>query len=94
MVAGFTRGVRRALPDVRVLVDYSGDADDRTPCERLANKQIDRGSDVVFSIASRCGAGALAVTRARGVWAAADDTVSSPRPREKGQSLGARTSSS
>jgi basic membrane protein A and related proteins len=75
MVAGFTRGVRRALPNVEVLVDYSGERDDRTPCEELANAQIDRGSDVVFSVAGRCGTGALAVARFRGIWAAADDSI-------------------
>jgi basic membrane protein A and related proteins len=75
MIAGFVRGVRRVLPDAEVLVDYSGDREDPTPCERLANSQIDRGSDVVFSLAGRCGSGAVAVARFRGVWAAADDSL-------------------
>jgi basic membrane lipoprotein Med (substrate-binding protein (PBP1-ABC) superfamily) len=78
MVAAFTRGAHRALPNVEVLVDYSGDQYDRTPCERLANSQIDRGSDVVFLLAGRCGSGALAVARFRGVWSAVDDSIELP----------------
>ena len=68
-VAAFTRGARRALPDVEVRVDYTNDVDDRTACERLANDQVDAGSDVVFALAGRCGLGAMAVARLRGVWA-------------------------
>jgi DNA-binding SARP family transcriptional activator/basic membrane lipoprotein Med (substrate-binding protein (PBP1-ABC) superfamily) len=64
----FRRGVRRASPGVRVRVDYANDVVDPTACERIANDQIDAGSDVVFADAGRCGLGALAVARIRGVW--------------------------
>ncbi len=69
-VDGFRRGVRKAGPEIEVLVDFVPDGAGRGLCERLANAQIDRGSDVVFVAAGRCGAGAAAVARIRGVWAA------------------------
>ena len=68
VIAGFRRGLRSALPRVRVLVDYSNELVDPTACEHLANRQIDAGSDVVYALAGRCGHGALAVARVRGVW--------------------------
>ena len=46
---------------------------DPSECERLANEQIDAGSDVILVIAGRCGLGAAAVARARGVWVAGED---------------------
>jgi basic membrane lipoprotein Med (substrate-binding protein (PBP1-ABC) superfamily)/DNA-binding SARP family transcriptional activator len=70
-VAGFVEGVRGSRPGVRVRVDYSGEVSDPTRCERLANEQIDAGSDVVYVAAGgKCGRGALVVARMHGVWAA------------------------
>ncbi|MBA3374870.1 MAG: BMP family ABC transporter substrate-binding protein, partial [Actinobacteria bacterium] len=79
LVAAFTRGLRNALRGARVYVDYSGELVDPTRCERLANRRIDMGADVVFAAAGRCGLGALAVARTRGVWGigADDDGVNS-----------------
>ena len=71
VVARFRRGVARARPEATVLVEHVAGAD-RTSCEELANTQIDRGSDVVFTVGGRCAASASAVARLRGVWAAAD----------------------
>ena len=68
LIAGFVRGARRARPGIRVLVDYSGTFDVQAPCEKLANRQIDRGSGVVFDAAGSCGFGALAAAGTRGVW--------------------------
>ncbi|CAN5245156.1 hypothetical protein BH20ACT13_BH20ACT13_25480 [soil metagenome] len=48
---------------------------DRTRCERVANRQIDAGSDVIFAIAGQCGLGALAVARTRGVLLRPGDLV-------------------
>ena len=77
LVAGFKRGLHAARPGMKVRVDYSRDVDDQTACERLANRQIDDGSDVVLAAAGQCGLGAVAVARARGVWSigAAEDGV-------------------
>ncbi len=68
LLAGFQRGLRETGPGVRVRVDYSHELDDPTACERLANRQIDEGSDVVVALAGRCGLGAVEVARIRGVW--------------------------
>lgn len=67
-IAGIKRGLRAARPGVRVRVDYSGELQDPTACELLANRQIDDGSDVVFALAGACGLGAVAVAKVRGVW--------------------------
>jgi basic membrane lipoprotein Med (substrate-binding protein (PBP1-ABC) superfamily) len=75
VIAGFERGVRRALPRAKVLIDYSEEVVDRTSCEQAANSQIDRGSDVVFATAGECGLGALAVAETRGVWGVGDDEL-------------------
>jgi DNA-binding SARP family transcriptional activator/basic membrane lipoprotein Med (substrate-binding protein (PBP1-ABC) superfamily) len=64
----FERGVGRARLGVRVRVDYANEELDPTACELIANDQIDAGSDVVLADAGRCGLGALAVARLRGVW--------------------------
>ena len=80
LVAGFKRGLRETSTGVRVRLDYSHELEDHTACERLSNRQIDEGSDVVVAIAGRCGLGAVEVARIRGVWAvgAEEDGV---RPR-------------
>jgi DNA-binding SARP family transcriptional activator/basic membrane lipoprotein Med (substrate-binding protein (PBP1-ABC) superfamily) len=78
-LAAFRRGLEAALPQAKVLVDYANETVDRTRCEQIANSQIDRGADVVFALAGRCGSGALAVARTRGIWGAGDsDSASQP----------------
>ena len=64
----FIRGARRALPRVEVRVDYTRNEHDKTACERVANDQVDAGSDVVFAVAGKCSAAVLEVARIRGVW--------------------------
>jgi basic membrane protein A len=68
LIAGFKQGLRATRPRARVRVGYSHELEDVTPCEHLANRQIDGGSDVVVALAGRCSLGALAVARIRGVW--------------------------
>jgi DNA-binding SARP family transcriptional activator len=69
VIAGFKQGVEHAKPGISVLVGHVEDPADPTECERLANEQIDHGSDVVLVDAGKCGLGAVAVARMRGVWA-------------------------
>jgi DNA-binding SARP family transcriptional activator/basic membrane lipoprotein Med (substrate-binding protein (PBP1-ABC) superfamily) len=69
VVAEFRRGVHQVSRRVTVRVDYASEEGDPTSCERIANAQIDAGSDVVFAVAGPCGLGAVAVARTRGVWA-------------------------
>jgi basic membrane lipoprotein Med (substrate-binding protein (PBP1-ABC) superfamily) len=71
LVQGFSTGMRRALPGVKILSEYSLEYDDQTICERLANLQIDAGSGVVFAPAGDCGLGALTAAAIRGVWGVA-----------------------
>jgi basic membrane protein A and related proteins len=68
LVDGFVAGARRAVPGIRVRVDYSNDFAIKSICERIANRQIDAGSVVVFVPAGTCGLGALAAAGVRGVW--------------------------
>jgi DNA-binding SARP family transcriptional activator/basic membrane lipoprotein Med (substrate-binding protein (PBP1-ABC) superfamily) len=71
-LAGFRRGLTASGSSAKVLVDFANETVDRTNCERLANSQIDRGADIVFALAGRCGSGALAVARTRHIWGAGD----------------------
>jgi basic membrane lipoprotein Med (substrate-binding protein (PBP1-ABC) superfamily) len=87
VVAGFQRGVRRALPDAEVLIDFSNEVVDRTSCEQIANAQIDKGSDVAFATAGRCGLGALAVAATRGVWGVGDDELDRDTTRLRSRML-------
>ena len=71
LVQGFSTGVRRALPGVEILSDYSCEYDNQATCERIANRQIDAGSGVVFATAGDCALGALSAAAIRGVWGVA-----------------------
>ncbi len=53
---------------MKIRVDYSNDFANRAICERIANRQIDAGSGVVFPAAADCGFGALSAAAVRGVW--------------------------
>jgi basic membrane lipoprotein Med (substrate-binding protein (PBP1-ABC) superfamily)/DNA-binding SARP family transcriptional activator len=74
LIAGFARGARRARPGIRVLVGYSGTFVGQASCEKVANRQIDRGSDVIFDVAGECGLGAMDAAGIRGVWGLGVDT--------------------
>ena len=71
LVQGFSTGVRRALPGVEIRSEYSFEYDDQATCERIANRQIDAGSGVVFATAGDCALGAFTATAIRGVWGVA-----------------------
>ena len=73
LVRSFVRGARAGQPGVAIRVDYASSFTDQTICERIANRQIDRGSTVVFAAAGTCGLGALAAAGLRGVWGVAAD---------------------
>lgn len=73
LIDGFVRGAKRAAPGVGVAVDFSNDFVDQSICERIANRQIDEGSHVVFAPAGTCGLGALSAAGIRGVWGVGAD---------------------
>jgi DNA-binding SARP family transcriptional activator/basic membrane lipoprotein Med (substrate-binding protein (PBP1-ABC) superfamily) len=70
---GFSAGAHRANPNLDILVDYSHEYDNQATCERIANRQIDAGSGVVFAAAGDCGLGAISAAAIRGVWAVSAD---------------------
>ena len=75
----FMKAAKSAVPGIRVLENYSYDVSDPSKCERVANQQIDRGSDVIYAPAGACSAGALHAAQTRGVWfVAADQDPSDP----------------
>jgi DNA-binding SARP family transcriptional activator/basic membrane lipoprotein Med (substrate-binding protein (PBP1-ABC) superfamily) len=73
LVRGFARGAREARPGITVLIARSSSTTDQAVCERIANRQIDRGSTVVFAAAGTCGFGALSAAGLRGVWGVGSD---------------------
>ena len=73
LIEGFARGARKARPGIAVRVDYSRTFVDQSVCERIANRQIDRGSTVIFAPAGTCGLGALSAAALRGVWGVGAD---------------------
>ena len=64
--AGFKTGATAA--GANVLVNYSHDVSHPAVCERIANRQIDRGSKAVYAVSGTCSLGALNAAVARGVW--------------------------
>jgi basic membrane protein A len=68
LVHGFEVGAKAARRLVDVQVGYSNNFADQPACERIANRQIDAGSDVVFAAAGTCGLGALSAAGIRGAW--------------------------
>lgn len=74
-LSGYRLGVRRANPQAAVRVVDSGDVLDKTTCERIANEQVDAGSDILYALAGHpCSDAVFAVARIRGVWAILSDT--------------------
>jgi len=73
LVQSFVRGARMARPAVKVRVDYAHTFTNQAICERIANGQIDQGSNVVFAAAGTCGLGALAAAGIRGAWGVGAD---------------------
>jgi basic membrane protein A len=67
-IAGFKAGVMSQCKGCEVLVDYSQDFVDQAKCQDRANKQISKGSDIVFQVAGQCGLGALSAAKEKGVW--------------------------
>jgi DNA-binding SARP family transcriptional activator/basic membrane lipoprotein Med (substrate-binding protein (PBP1-ABC) superfamily) len=80
--AGFEWGASDAVRGIRVLKSYAGKSVAPAVCETIADKQIRRGSRVVFADAGACSAGALDAAQNAGVWAVAGDQDPSNPPNE------------
>jgi basic membrane protein A and related proteins len=67
---GFERGARYANPNVQVMVDMIGKTaaawSDPARGTALANGQMDKGADVVFTVAGASGEGVIQAAKARG----------------------------
>jgi DNA-binding SARP family transcriptional activator/basic membrane lipoprotein Med (substrate-binding protein (PBP1-ABC) superfamily) len=70
-INGFTSGADYGGAAVRT--GYSHDSPDPAVCAKIANRQFDRGSTVVFADAGACSVGALAVAGERHRWAIGAD---------------------
>jgi DNA-binding SARP family transcriptional activator/basic membrane lipoprotein Med (substrate-binding protein (PBP1-ABC) superfamily) len=73
LVRGFTRGAHRADRRIVVQVEYSETFEAQASCEAIANRQIDRGSTLVYAPAGECGFGGLSAAALRGVWGVGAD---------------------
>jgi basic membrane lipoprotein Med (substrate-binding protein (PBP1-ABC) superfamily)/DNA-binding SARP family transcriptional activator len=73
LIRGFARGARKVRPGIAVLIARAPSTTDQAVCEQIANRQIDRGSTVVFAAAGTCGFGALSAAGLRGVWGVGSD---------------------
>lgn len=67
-IAGYQAGAKAAVPDIKVLVDYSQDFVAQAKCKEKALDQISKGSQVVFQVAGGCGLGALSAAADKKVW--------------------------
>ena len=73
-IAGYKWAAQMEDPGLNVLVGYSNDFSDPTPCKSIATNQIGKGSDVVFQVAGGCGLGALQAGDTAGVYSIGVDT--------------------
>jgi len=73
-IAGYRWAAQMEDPGVKILVGYSNDFSDPTPCKSIATNQIGQGADVVFQVAGGCGLGALQAGDTAGVYSIGVDT--------------------
>jgi len=68
-IAGYKYCAKQVDPSVNVVVGYSNNFTDPTPCKAIAEKQIsDNNADIVFQVAGACGLGALDAATAKNVY--------------------------
>lgn len=68
-VAGFEAGFKRARPDGKVFVSWTGDWDDVAKGKEAALNQISQGVDVLWPTMDRATMGALQAAKEKGVYA-------------------------
>jgi basic membrane protein A and related proteins len=73
-IAGYIWASKMEDPGLQVLVGYSNDFSDPTPCKNIATNQIGKGADIVFQVAGGCGLGALQAADTAGVYGIGVDT--------------------
>jgi basic membrane protein A and related proteins len=73
-IAGYRWAAQMEDPGVQILIGYSNDFSDPTPCKAIATNQIGKGADIVFQVAGGCGLGALQAADTAGVYSIGVDT--------------------
>ena len=68
-IAGYKYCAKKVDPSVNVVVGYSNNFSDPTPCKAIANKQIsDNQADILFQVAGGWGVGVLDAATQRNVY--------------------------
>lgn len=65
-IGGYRAGVQAVNPGVKVIVDYSNSFTDKKICRKIAIRQVNEGSKIIFQLAGLCGLGALEAAQAAG----------------------------
>ncbi len=95
-IVGFTQGAKHANADVKVETIYSNTYDDPAIGKECAITLNDKGADVIFQIASKCGDGVFEAGAERGFYAIgvdsdqkyiADDVIICSMMKEVGNSI-------
>ena len=73
-IVGYKQGALYAKPDIKVEVIYSNDYDDPAIGKECALTLNEKGADVVFLIASKCGDGVLEAAKEKGFYAIGVDS--------------------
>ena len=73
-IVGYKQGALYANPDVKVEVIYSNDYDDPAIGKECALALNEKGADVVFQIASKCGDGVFEAAKEKGFYAIGVDS--------------------
>ena len=68
-IVGYKQGALHANPDIKVEVIYSNDYDDPAIGKECALTLNEKGADVVFQIASKCGDGVFEAAKEKGFYA-------------------------
>jgi basic membrane protein A len=68
-IAGYKYCAQKVDPSVNVVIGYSNNFTDPTPCKAIANKQVsDNNADILFQVAGACGIGVLDAATAHNVY--------------------------
>ena len=73
-IVGYQQGALYANPDVKVEVIYANDYDDPAIGRECALTLNEKGADVIFQIASKCGDGVFEAAREKGFYAIGVDS--------------------
>jgi len=73
-IVGYTQGAKYANPNIQVEVIYSGSYDDPAVGKDCALTLNEKGADVVFQIASKCGDGVFEAAKEGGFYAIGVDS--------------------